>query len=471
MKLSLVFPSWFAEFGGFKEAARKVSTFPPLNLCLIAAIAQKAGWTVQLIDAHIEGLDDQAVLERVRAFAPDLIGLTAATPFYPNAVRLARLFKRDLGRPVIMGGPHVTYYPEAALDDGFDYVAVGECDLIFSDFLRSIEQGDLSPVLSGIMTRRNGAIVYAGPAPVLQDLDTGAAPARELLKNEMYVLGTPRGEKRYTSVQMARGCPFACVFCANDLYGKAVRRRSIPHVMVELCEVVRRDGVEHIYFVDDVLTLDRGYILALCDAILEEKLGITFEGSTRANLWDEELARRLQEAGLVRISFGLETADEAVRKIIKKGIPLESYQTANRINNRLGIETTNSVIIGLPGDTRETIERTVRYLCRQRDIQHVTLNVAIPYPGTEMLRMAERGEHGLRIVEKDFSKFQRYGSAVMSVGDLEVADLMRLQQQALIRIYLCWWRWVPIVKRFGIRTILVTAWHSLASLCRPPRKR
>ncbi|MSR77777.1 MAG: radical SAM protein [Candidatus Omnitrophica bacterium] len=464
MKLSLVFPPWFKEFGNYQAAARRISTFPPLNLCIVAAIAKKAGWEVQLIDAHIEGLNDDELIKAVGDFNPDLIGLTAATPFYPNAARVARMLKQALGKPIVMGGPHVTYFGAKAFVDGLDYLVIGECETVLTEFLEQFEKGNRYPDVLGIMTHKEEEVFYRGGAPTVSNLDTASLPERSLLKHELYMMGTSKGRKRYTSFQMSRGCPFSCIFCASDLYGKKVRRRSIDNVVEELKMVLHQYKVEHIYFVDDVLTLDRAYIFKLCDAIEKHQLKFTFESSTRADLWDEALAVRLKQCGLVRISFGLESADDHVRELMKKGVSLDSHIVANKINNRLGIETTNSAIIGLPGDTRESINRTVQYICSQRELQHITLNIAIPYPGTEMFKMVERGDHGLKLVEEDFSKFQRYGSAVMDVGDLKAGELIDIQSMALMRIYACWWRWIPIIKRFGIETIFITAFRTSLAL-------
>jgi len=311
------------------------------------------------------------------------------------------------------------------------------------------------------MSRNNGKILFSGESAALANLDDSPAPARHLLRNDLYSIGSLKGRKRYTFMQMSRGCPFRCVYCANDLYGRRIRRHSMERVVEELEEIVHKRQIRHIYFIDDMLTLDRKFILELCDEIEKRELRFTFEGSTRANLWAEEVAKRLKACGLIRISFGLETAVPEILKLIKKDVPLEAYVAANRINNKLGIETINSVMLGLPGDTRETIRETVDFLCKARDIHHTTYGIAMPYPGTELRRMAERGEHGLNLVEKDFSKLQRYGSAVTEVNGLTPEHLVELQKEGLRRIYSCWWRILPMIRRHGLTSLLPPIWDAI----------
>ncbi len=474
MKLSLIFPAWCDTFGIYSRVANKVSAFPPLNLATVGAVAQQAGWDVQLIDAEVEQLDFSAVLRRVQAFQPDLIGMTATTPFFHRIEEMARFLKAQTDRPVIVGGQHVSILQEKAFSEAFDYLFIGECELAFPEFLNRFARGESVGGVPGIMARENGRIVRGPEAPRVMDLDAAPLPARDLLRNDLYAIGTPRGRKRYTSVQMTRGCPFRCVYCANDLYGKRLRRRSLAHVLQELEEIVLKRDIHHIYFIDDTLTLDRKYILELCAGIQQRQLQFTFEGSTRANCWDEEIATRLKACGLVRISFGLETAVPEILKLIQKDVALEAYVAANRINNRLGIETINSVMLGLPGETRATIRQTVDFLCRARDIHHTTYGIAIPYPGTELYRMAEAGQHGLRLVERDFSKYQRYASSVMEVNGMSPDELIRLQREGLRRIYSCWWRIIPLIRRMGFLALIppfldiMRSW--IASRFSPPRR-
>lgn len=162
----------------------------------------------------------------------------------------------------------------------------------------------------------------------------------------------------------------------------------------------------------------------------------------------------------------METADPEIRKIIKKQVPLESHSISNRINKKLGIESVTSVMLGLPGETRENIKKTVDYLCKERNIIHVTYGIAIPYPGTEMLRMAQNHEYGLKLVDENFSKYHRYGYSVMQVNDISPQEMIELQQKGLMRIYSCWWRIIPMLKLHGISSVIPPAIYAIKTLFR-----
>ncbi len=464
MKLQLIFQPWCATFGVFKGVAKKASSFPPLGLCYIAAIAERCGWEVRIIDAELEGLSYDDILARIADFKPDLIGLTATTPFFHGVAEITKVIKQRFNIPVAVGGPHASLMKEQAFLDIFDHLFVGESETILPEFFRRFAAGESFEGLKGVMYRKDGKVVFHGEAPRVEDLDSIPWPARHLIPTDKYRIGTLGGLQNYTSFFMSRGCPFDCVFCANKLYGKAVRRRSVYDVILELTHIVNVLKIKHIYFLDDTLTLDRAYILDLCRQIKASGLKFTFEGSTRADLWDEPMVRLMKECGLIRISFGLETVDLRVRKIIKKTVAVESYFAANRLNNRLGIETINSVMIGLPGDTRESIKSTIDFLCKARDIQHATYSIAMPYPGTEMWDMAHQGQHGLKLMTEDFSQYQRYGYAVMQVGDIMPEELVRLQKEGLMRVYSCWWRIWPMLRRHGPGALIAPAWDALSSL-------
>ena len=207
---------------------------------------------------------------------------------------------------------------------------------------------------------------------------------------------------------------------------------------------------------DDVLTLNKQRTLDFCSLIDQYKLKITFEGNTRANLVDEEVISRLKNSGLIRLSFGLESTDPSIRDLMGKKVPIDAYEKANKLCNSYNIEVLNSVMLGLPGETRETIRETLRYLRSAKEIKQANFAIAVPYPGTAFYDMAVKGENGVRLVTKDLSKYKRYGSAVTQVGELTSADLIDLQNEGFVSIYSAPWRWKPMVKKTGIIGGLLT---------------
>ncbi|PIQ87173.1 MAG: hypothetical protein COV73_03650 [Candidatus Omnitrophica bacterium CG11_big_fil_rev_8_21_14_0_20_43_6] len=464
MKISFLFPSWTEVFGKFSRLAQKTSGFPPLNMALLAAIAEKQGHQVQIIDGEIEGLNNQEIIKRVKEFSPDLIGMTGTTPGFHLVARLAKELKEQMDVPITAGGHHVTLFKEKIFDNNFDFLFVSEADISFADFLKAYAKKDDLTKVKGLLFKRNAEIIFTGNPGLTQDLDAIPFPARHLLKYEKYKVGTLHGTLNYTSIMTTRGCPFECIYCSNSVYGRNVRRRSVENVISEIETVVNQFGIRHFYFVEDVLTLNKQFSLSLCDEIDKRGLKITFEGSTRANLFDEELAKRMSKSGLIRLSFGLESADPKILKIIKKQVPLESYTQANKLTNKYGIETINSVMLGLPGQDRVSIEKTITFLRKAKDIQHTTYGIAMPYPGTEFYEMAKKGEYGLKLHTEDFSKYQRYGSAVLSVGDLSPEDLIRLQKEGLLKIYMTSWRIWPMLKRVKLRSVVVPVWEAVCAI-------
>lgn len=457
MRIIFLYPKWTSEYGLFGSFAKKAGVYPPLNLAYLAAIAENLGHEVKIIDGEVENMSLEKMIKETADFNPNLIGITATTPFYHIAAKLAEGLKqkiRDI--PIIIGGSHISILKEEAFSSYFDYAFIGEADFSLPLFLEQYEKGgDLSKV-KGILFREKDKIIFTGEADPIFDLDSLPLPARHLLKMDKYKIGTLQGIKNFTPIMTVRGCPFRCIFCSRKVFGSKVRKRSPELVIEEIKSIINEYNIRHFIFLDDTLTLDRNHILRICDLIKENKLKITFEGGTRANLLDEELVSRMVRAGLTRISYGLESVDENIRKIMKKDVPLESYITANKLTNKYGVETLNSCMIGLPGETKETVRKTLAFLRQSPEIKQANISIAVPYPGTELYEMAKRGDYGLKLMYDDFSKFRRYNCASMSVGDLSPDDLIELQNQAFVSIYLAPWRWLPMLRKSGILGCLLT---------------
>jgi len=458
MRISLLYPRWTDEYKGrASHFAKRAATYPPLNLAYIAAIAEQHGHEVRIIDAEAENKSDREVIEETASFKPDIIGLTSTTPFFHTVERLAEGLEAKLPNiPKVIGGQHITVLKEKAFSRHYKYGFIGEADNSWPEFLECFSRGKSISSVQGLLYRDGDEVRFTGKPPPVTDVDGIPFPSRHLLPMNKYFIGTMKGRKNFSPIMTIRGCPFKCIFCSTQVFGKSLRKRSPQKVVEEIKSVIDTYGITHFIFLDDTLTLDRKHFNEICDLILENKLNITFEGSTRANLVDESLVAKMAKAGMIRISFGLESVNEGIRKIMRKEVPLESYSEANRLTNKYGIETLNSCMIGLPGETRETIKETLKYLRKSREIKQANISIAVPYPGTELYEMAIGGQHGLKLLDDDFSHYRRYDAAVMQVGDLSPQDLMELQNDAFVSIYSAPWRWVPMIRKSGIRGAALT---------------
>lgn len=453
MKVVMLFPAWTGVYGGLiRYFARRSSTWPPLNLALLAGIAEKHGHEVEIIDGEVEGYSNEEIVNKALSRSPDLIAMTATSPFFHINKSVAELFKQKAPNiPVAIGGPHITIMKEKAFAEAFDFGFVSEAENSWPQLLNLYQNGKDISGIKGLIYRQNGQVKSTGQPDDIEEIDSLPFPARHLLPMEQYKLGTLQGRKNFTSIQTMRGCPWKCIFCASEaLKTTSMRVRSPKTVVAEMKSVVDQLGIRHFYIVDDVMTLWSEHIIEICDLIDGEGLTVTLEGSTRANLVDDALIERLAKSGLIRLSFGLETVDSEMRKTMKKQVPLEHYVRANAICNHHGVEALNSVMIGLPGETRATVQKTLDFLGDSRDVKQANFAIAVPYPGTEFHDMAVDGSHGIELMTKDFSEYRRYGSAVTSVNGLSPDDLIDLQNEGFVKIYSAPWRWRPMLKKQGL---------------------
>lgn len=451
MKILFVYPSWTGEYGIIANFAKKAGVYPPLNLALLAAIARQYGHEVSIIDAEVLNIPLADLVKQVISIKPDLIGVTGNSPFFHLTKAFAAAMKQNgCNIPIVVGGTHITILKEEAFTPEFDYAVIGECENTFPDFLERFSQGKDISDIKGVLYRDNGEVKFTGKNFYERDLDALPFPARDLLPMKLYHLGTLEGTKNFTSIQTVRGCPWKCIFCSSEeLNTNYVSKRSPASVIKEMKEVIEKFHIRHFMILDDVLTLDRKHIEEICDHIIEDKMDITFEGSTRANLIDEELIKKMKKAGLTRLSFGLETVDDKMREIMNKKVPLHYYSKANELLDKYDIEALNSVMLGLPGETRETVRKTLDFLKHEKHVKQANFAIAIPYPGTEFHRMAVNGENGVTLMTRNFAEYRRYGSAVTTVNGLTPEDLIELQNEGFVSIYSVPWRWKPMFRKYG----------------------
>ena len=465
MKVLFLYPLWTGETKGISKYFAKTSggTYIPYNLALLAAITEKAGHEAKIIDGELEKISLEEIVKRSMDYNPDVVVLTGMTPFYNIAVECATMLKaKKSNASICVGGPHTTIMEEKAFNKEFDFGFVGYGEESWVKFLDAKENKiDFSNV-PGLMYRENGIVKKVKRAHATKDLDQYPMAAYHLLRMGDYKIGTLKGRLPFTSIMTFRGCPWKCSFCASGaLDTTRILKRSIKSVVDEMQHIVEKYNVRHFMVLDDVLTLVRKRTVEFCNEIINRKLNITFEGSTRANLLDEELVALMKKAGLTRLSFGLETVDEDMRKTMNKKVPLEAYTQSNALLNKYNVEALNSVMLGLPGETEANVWKTLNFLSKSKEVKQANFAIATPYPGTKFHEMASKGEGGMELLSDNFTEYKRYGQAVTRVNNLGPDDLVRLQNEGFVSIYSKYWRWMPVIKRHGIIGLLLTFYRML----------
>ncbi len=427
MRIALISPKW----------TKKANDYPPLGLAYLAAVLEQEGHDVRAFDF---GLDPEAPLEedaqRVSAFDPHLVGITAMTIVYHSVLDTAALLKAHLGRPIVIGGPHATLFPERILEDTpvIDYVVRGEGEETILELVRALEgrNGELSSV-RGLTYRFRGQPVSNPDRDLIQDLNGLPFPARHLFELERYGLRTPEGRPMFT-VLSSRGCPYNCAYCFKGIVGRTYRQRSPDNIIAELRQVIDRYGVRDFYFVDDLFTLDARRLAALTEQLIDSKLDVRWQCLARVDRVNEEILHQMYAAGCRRIHYGIESGNEQILKRIGKGFTLEQVRRAVRWTGEAGIQTKGYFMMGLPGDTEETMKQTVD-LAVSLDLDEAMFSVTTPFPGTrlwdELVRKRPQTEFSL-----DFSRAYYYGDPeeevlpFLNVSEVTDAVLSRWMHEA-----------------------------------------
>lgn len=417
-----------------QKAASWATAWPPISLALLATMAREHG-EVRLCDGNVEQLTLDQLLADVVAFNPDLVLINTGFPSIEGDMEVARAIKQRLpaARLVAFG----VYFTMLELE-GFaaqsclDVCIVGEPEITFRDLVAALAAGraDLSAI-KGLIYREGAEAHFTGLAPFLENLDTLPHPDRRLLKNDRYRL--PTSGKPYTLVNTARGCPYHCTFCiVNSYYGRKLRKHSIPYVIEEIRQCVRDLGLDEFLFWEEVFTLDRKYLLALCQAILDAGLRIHWAATTRVSTLDDEVAQAMKRAGCYLVGLGIETASQTILDAAKKQQTVAEAERAVAICKRHDLRTMGHFIFGLPGETRATAEATIRFMC-EIGLDYVQCYAAVPYPKTELGDIAKsRGW----ITASHWSQYDFGGASILRTDSLSPEEVDHFRRKAFLKFYL-----------------------------------
>ncbi|MDD5617694.1 MAG: radical SAM protein, partial [Candidatus Omnitrophica bacterium] len=316
MKILFIHPRWSkATAGEFEKFQTKFVFYPPFGLMALAAFIEKNGHFADIIDLETNFLNIDELCSRIKKSKVDIIGITATTPTFHIAVAYAKTLREKLSLPIVVGGVHITALKEKAFFPEFDFAVFNEGEFTLLELMNELSFGnrDYSKI-KGLIYRDKDGVKVNDIRPFITDLDSLPFPARHKLDYTKYVFEVPtKGFVPVTSIALTRGCPFQCVFCSESMNtGRRLRTRSSDSLVTEILDVKRKLGITHFYMLDSTLTINRKLIEEFCYKLIAKGVNITFEGQTRANLVDEAMLSLMKKAGLVRLSFGIESSDKKV---------------------------------------------------------------------------------------------------------------------------------------------------------------
>lgn len=406
----------------------------PLGLYYLASSLRAYGYAVKVTDALALRLTEEDIFREIEAFSPSFVGISATTVAFPRAVDLAQAIKKRLPHLVtIIGGRHVSSnFHHAMSFQAFDFGVVGEGEITAPELLDALIDGKPLAEVKGVVYRDGtGLPIYTGEREFIDDLDTLPFPAFDLIP-AIDVYKPPLFMYKalpHLSMITSRGCPGQCTFCACSL-GKKYRMRSAENIVMEIRHLVETYGIREIDFLDDNFLLDKKRIYAVFDLLRAKGIAIHWTCLARISSVDYEFLRYLRDNGCWNIAFGIESGDEQILRVIKKGLSLNKTVQVVRWCRELGIVTRGFFIIGHPLETLETIERTIDYaLSIPLDIIMTSINT--PFPGTQQYEEADR--YGT-LDTSDLTLFSQYNPVFIPHG-LTKEILLEKQQEMHIRFF------------------------------------
>jgi radical SAM superfamily enzyme YgiQ (UPF0313 family) len=356
-----------------------------MGMLMLAAVLEKAGHEVRLLDANAAGrrLSAADIVAAAAEMRPDVIGMTLVTPLVKEAYRLAESL-RGCGAKLIAGGPHATLLPDEPLGHGFDAVVVGEGEPTVVEAVEAVLGRAPLDAVKGLACRGGDGLVRRNePRPPVADLDSLPAPARHLIDPADFGSTANLHAHIFTS----RGCPGRCAYCAGGLFGKNFRFRSADSVVDEMISLHRDYDKRHFHFVDDAMSMDRDRMRRICGRLIEERLGFTWQMMTRIDSVDEELLDLASRAGCVQIDYGVESGNPDTLKRIHKPHTVEMVRRVIPMTRRHGIRPVVFFILGFPWETPQTTDATLdlmRELAPHVEFMPAIASILIPFPGTEL---------------------------------------------------------------------------------------
>jgi len=389
MKVLLINPS-----SVLIDSSRKLRAFltpiPPLGIASLAAILEKNGIEVKIADQFADRMTNQGLLKEIREFNPTVVGFSCLTPVINNVKNIVDELRKVSKAFIVLGNIHATIFADQLLREGSaDAIVRGEGENTFLHLVRAVrDKRDLSGV-EGISFRRGDAIFHNPDRALIEDLDELPYPAWHLVNLKNYK-ETPQALIRNRSalpILGSRGCPYRCIFCAQDTIYPRPRYRKPENIVREMEFMYNRFNVRVFGFFDAYFPFSAEAGMKFCGELMRSGLHrrIKWCTETRIDLVSEDLLMMMKRSGLHLVMFGIESGNQGILETINKKTTLDQARRVIKMAKKLKIYTLGLFMLGLPGETAESARDTIEF-AKELDCDVVKFNIAVPYPGSKLFK-------------------------------------------------------------------------------------
>jgi anaerobic magnesium-protoporphyrin IX monomethyl ester cyclase len=426
----------------------------PLGIYYLAAYIRQHGFQTEVIDAETMDLSIQDVLAKIRLKHHRIIGISITTVAFHRALELAESIKTlDPDAVIVAGGPHVSSQPAHAMQfDAIDFAVRNEGEETFLELLKNIDAKPHYKSIKGLIFRENGQVVVNEMRPYIADIDALPFPAYDLIPDLKRYTPPPSNYQKspVANIITSRGCPNQCTFCDNNTFGCKIRMRSAQSVVDEIELLMHDYGVKEIAFVDDTFTISNKRLSEIFRLTRERGLKFPWTCMARINTVNEKILGEMKENGCWHISFGIESGNEDILRLIRKNISLADTEKIIDQCYRLGIRTKGFFIIGHPKETPETIDQTIELGLRLK-LDDIVVTINTPMPGSKQYEQAEI--YG-RIDTTQWTKFNYWNPVFVPHG--LTADYIKQRHREFyrrfyLRIRILWRYFTSLFSLTGIQ--------------------
>ncbi len=422
----------------------------PLGLGYIAAVLRQEGHEVKVMDINAFRWNREEVEEKIKEAEFDLAGTGGMITIYRYIKWLVSVLKKyHPGKKVMVGGSAATSVPRTLMErTATDIACISEGEKTIKELVWALEKGgDLSQV-DGIWFRDNWNGIHATkPREPIKDLDSLPFPAYDLFSMDIYLknpVGAPNinkwqdgssanSEVLSVNLSATRGCPYKCIYCYHDFMGSRYRIRSPQNVLDEMKMLYQCYGVKYFHFVDDEFVMKRKFVYEFCEKVRESGLGFTWGCSGRVNLMTEDLIATMASSGCILIGYGIESGSQRMLDIMRKRVTVEQAKRAVKLTQKYLGWVDSSFIVGIPGETTETIQETINF-CKELNLVPEVIFFATPYPGTELYKIA-KAQNKIEDEEEYILRLGEQGEQIMvNFTDFTDEELKAIKEKMVIEL-------------------------------------